>query len=297
MKAHRLELKRRIAIQKRTIAELDAHTRLEHLDLVKLQKLSLRKLFITVLGDMEERLEKERQEYLFAVLEGQAAKRSLKAMLYEQKILNRKLNELKGIEKKVERLLKRAEIKALIKDSKTAKHVKSINAEILQIHSMVGEIKEANKAGDVAKKWLHELGDSISKFESWGGNLVLSQSYHGKGRNSSYLKKREVDRSKGLIFKCQGALNRFNNELSDFSSELNFDSTDHLEVIHDFLNIFLDNLITDWIVREQIYSSLHAAEMIYDKVSRIQQMLIHEMESMKVKMNELQKKKIQLLLK
>lgn len=288
------KLTAQISGKEKQLALLSRKAHKEYNDIEQMKKLGLRKLFTALLGDFEARLEKERQDYLLAVIEVQSKESELQALVYQKEVLLAEVKKLPRLEKELKVLLKRMEISKTAKEADDGRKIIAINLQILKIHAYIGEIKEADTAGEKAKKYLVKLHKTIGQFIYWGD---LNQRYHGKGRNSSYVKKMEVDRSKGILFKCKGALDRFEYELEDVSKDLTIEFTDHMEIIHDFLDIFLDNLITDWIVSQKLRSAFNAIDMVVDKVSRLQQMLGHQQEKRELLIESQEKEKLRLLLK
>jgi len=58
--------------------------------------------------------------------------------------------------------------------------------------------------------------------------------------------------------------------------QFKLDYRNYIKSFSNFLEIFYDNLITDWVVKKNIDNTMHAMENIHDKVTRIHVMLENE---------------------
>jgi len=252
------------------IERLEQEKEKELEDVNRLEKMGLKR-------NPEEALEKERQEYLFAVMAYQAKQKELEAIHYQQKVLGVALEKLNGTSDKFEKVKKRLFFSAQLNDPKVEAELKKVKENILYLSSQKGEINEAKIAGSKGIQTLGKLRSELDKIDIWGTRDVdLIHKYHGKGNYSSYQKKKHVDRSKGLLFKALGALNRFQEELKDVSKSLGIDFNEHLEVLENFLDIFLDNLISDWIVKNEIVLAFKSIEIVDGKINRLLKMLDRE---------------------
>ena len=76
--------------------------------------------------------------------------------------------------------------------------------------------------------------------------------YDGGG----WLKHSAIDKAREMRHKVRHALIRFEEEVSDVYSKPLFDVDLRIERIDSFVDIFLDNLITDWVVQKKIKTAL-----------------------------------------
>ena len=79
---HLVNLEKRIKLQENEVLHLSRIMAEEEEDIHKLDKVGMHSLFQTILGNKKEALEKERQEYLMAVLKFQGAEKNLAALIY-----------------------------------------------------------------------------------------------------------------------------------------------------------------------------------------------------------------------
>jgi len=269
----------------------------EYLDIEGVEKKGLKSTFKSFLGTLEEALNKERQEYLLAVLNFQAHEREIAAVEFELNILSKKLIELGDVEKRFNKLKNRYFISFNLNNSSKGKKIRNIKEQIIKLNSSQAELREAHKMALKAEEGLEKLKTELEKIEFWGvPDSEKIMKYNGKGRFSSYKKKRFIDRTKSLTFKVNGILNRFDEELADVSNTLKIDFSGEINSIQEFLNIFFDNLITDWIVRHKINTAFMALDMIHDKILRIDQMLDFENERIEEAIKELMIKQTEIML-
>ena len=73
-------------------------------DINNLEKLGVKSIFYKVLGNKEEQLEKERQEYLQVTLQFKEIQNALKVIEYEKALLKKKLVVIDELEKELETL-------------------------------------------------------------------------------------------------------------------------------------------------------------------------------------------------
>ncbi len=85
----------------------------EHEDVLKLEKISAFSLFRNILGNHKEQLEKERQEYLKAVLEYNSIANEIELLRYEQELLKNKPKDTTNLKHQLDYYLKVKEQKIL----------------------------------------------------------------------------------------------------------------------------------------------------------------------------------------
>ena len=75
-------------------------------DMEELEKMRITSVFYKLLGSQDEQLEKERQEYLTVSIKHKELKKDIEILEYEYKIINSKVQEIGGLETKIEQLKK-----------------------------------------------------------------------------------------------------------------------------------------------------------------------------------------------
>ena len=144
----------------------------------------------------------------------------------------------------------------------------------MKLNGVLKEIKEANTAGNKALTYLERLRIELTKITEWGVSQQ-NLNYGGKGRNSTYKKKKYIDKTKVLTFNTAKQLDAYELELSDVTKTLKQDFSGEIDTLKSFLKIFFDNLITDWIVKDSIEVAFLSIEMIREKIRRTELTLDH----------------------
>ena len=220
-------------------------------DFEKLQELSLKGLFHKVLGNKEEQMEKEKQEYLAASLKYDEVKKELDLIDFEYKILSEKLNKLNGVSEQVASLSKAREQELLSENSSEGRRLQGIHEKVVQHKHMLEEVAEALQAGEEATKKLEGVLNYLGRARNWGQWDMMG----GKGRGGYHrqmMKQTNIDRARAGIHHAQHALRIFDREIRDvYGPQASLQLKIDLGSFNAFADIFFDNLITDWIIQNQ----------------------------------------------
>ncbi|MEM6965195.1 MAG: hypothetical protein AAF573_10530 [Bacteroidota bacterium] len=276
---HLHQLVRRVALQEKAVIRLQKIMEKEEGDLYKFDSKNLLTFFRKVLGDQLDQLEKERQEYLMAVLQVQDAEKKLKAMHYEKEVLQKQLSSLFRADEIFEKIFKETERGfELLLDKKTKAKLQAIQLRILNHEERIKEIRQAIGAGKKAEKVLLKIIEDLSQIKQWGNSFIPNNNtkIYGKGTASSRGKQKFIDLARKDAQRTHLLLERFELEILDVYKQFKIDYRGYLKSFENFLEIFYDNLITDWIVKKNVKNTIHTIETIHDKVVRILAMLENE---------------------
>lgn len=255
------QVEQSLAKKSQSVEALKEQLRREQVDVEKLEKLSLTRLFYSVLGSREQQVDKERQEMLAAQLKYQQAARALEDLQADRASLERQLAELRGVEEDYSALLARKE--ELLRQSRP-----EIAAQLLRLTEQVAngqaetrEIDEAIAAALGVHAALERVIASLESAEGWGTWDML-----GGGLLSTMAKHSEIDDARAAVEEVQSRMNRFNRELADVqrSMEVRID----IGPLDTFADFFFDGLIMDWVVQSKIQDSLAQAKQAQSKISR-----------------------------
>lgn len=252
-------------------------------DVEALESLSVKSLFVRFIGDLESRLDKERQEYLHAYLRH-------KAMIEEYHLLEKELITVRR--KKESITTKRKELKVL-KQRKSVKLKKvssiyfraitQIDKEIAVLNTALQRCTTAIKSGKTAITVLDKILRDLKQTIKWG------HAYHGRGRYSSMKKKSYIDKARKNVTLAKVAIDKYEILVERIFVDVNVKLS--LESFEHFVDDFLDNLITDWIIQKKIKNALQCLEMNVDKIIRHNYALDHEIHKLKDKISLLNRKK------
>ena len=260
----------------------------EYKDVHKLENLSLDRLFLKFLGNVEQQLEIERQEYLEAILNLREAQESVKLMEFEKKVLEEKLEKFPKLQEEIDVLVTLREREITATNHPLRNEIIGLNIAYDGCIILNREIYEAKIEGAKVKlnidkvikdlRWLREK-------ESWSAAITP---------NSSQRKIFSRIHSQFLDLKMN--LYRFEDELKDIYKYKKINLSHELDQLPMMTQSFYSNLISDWILRQKIYHSLFQFEAILDRVNRLFQSLNYEEKRNKSRMEALEKEKRELII-
>lgn len=224
----------------------------EKQDVERLENLSLKALFATILGSREDQIEKERQEYLLAEMKTRQIGKVVDALNQDADRLNYELGRLEHVDEEYAAALKEKEKYLMENNQAAARGIMDASEEIAAKLSEINEIEEALSAGHSVLNGLNQVVDNLQQARNWGTWDML-----GGGLISSLVKHDRIDDARDSVEHVQVELLRFKRELADVhqSSELKVDITS----LERFADLFLDGLIIDWVVQSKINQSLEEA--------------------------------------
>lgn len=248
----------------------------EEKDVDKLEQLSLTGLFAAVLGTKEEKLEKERQDYLAAKLKYDASQKLIHDLKNEVSMLGEQMAPLKNIEEKYQQLLKRKEEVLKTKQGTTSRELFIIAEEEGRLASRGKELQEAEEAAQEVMQSLDDLLGTLNSAANWGVWDML-----GGGLISTAIKHSKIDDAREQIIVVQRNLNRLERELTDIKiyTDLGID----IGALASFADYFFDGLITDWVVQSRINEAEKRTKELQEQVG----VICH---SVKSQLNEVMKK-------
>lgn len=263
----------------------------EYKDVTEIEGLSMKSLFAKVLGSKEKQIEKERQEYLQASLKYNDFKKQVEVLEYERDLLKKKIIDIKLHENKLEALKKKREKELLRSNSAQGKQLMKIVYEIDELIRYRKEVIEAVDAGNDSKTELNKLIAYLKKAKDWGSWDMASSN----SRHSSYYKKGAIDNAQKSAHYTQRQLNRFQQELYDVGLR-NQEFEINIGSFNTFMDIFFDNLISDWVIQQKVKNALGNVELTKDKVIRLVQDLVNKHNQINKELEVLIGAKDQLLL-
>ena len=230
------------------VAELEQTKMDEQEDVERLEGGSLAAFFYSVVGKMDEKLDKERQEAYMASVKFDAAVRQLETVEYEIEKSEKELEELQGCEERYEQLLKeKLEILKSATDS-VAAEILQLEESILHINNQKREIEEAVSAGDQALKVAKDVQSSLKSADGWSTFDML-----GGGWIASMAKHEHLDEAQHKVELLQIKLRKFRTELADV--KISADMKVSIDGFTRFADFFFDGLFMDWMVADQISQS------------------------------------------
>ena len=228
------------------VQQLKEETYQEQLDVDKLENFSAAKLFAQIMGNLDERLEKERSELYAAALRYDSARQELHAVEADLAARREALSLLGNCEAEYGRLLE-ARARELRQDpqSPAARRLLALEERQAQLASREKELQEAIQAGYNALSDISSIESALSSAEGWGTWDVF-----GGGLISDMAKYSHLDDAQQQINGLQRSLSRFRTELADVDIRTGIQI--EVDSFLRFADYFFDNIFTDWAVLDRI---------------------------------------------
>lgn len=253
------------------LKELESILSKQSNDIQKLEKVSILSLFRKILGNPEKAIDREKQDYLLAVMKYNECKASIEALKNEQTLLRNVQSGLFGLEKRLENLIKQKDSRINLDNPGVAKQIAQLDQRMLSHKEKLKELDEAIQAGERINIALRDIIKDLRDAVGWG-----PLNYGGKGKYSTYKKKRFIDKASSEIVQVNALFLKFEEELHDVSKHYHLDYKNDIHYYQDFLDTFINNLITDYVVRKKIKNSLAGVEATLDRVEMTILTLQHE---------------------
>ena len=251
----------------------------EERDVQRLEANGLSSFFFNMMGNKEERLEKERRE-------AYEAKMKYDSALYQLNSVNSLITRLEAQLKEIEQYEKEYEIKlneqiTLLKESNP--ELLKMQEAIFTCKHMQKELQEAINAGEDALDIADEVAERLDRARGWSTMDML-----GGGLITDMAKYSHLDEAEYLIQQLQAQLGRFKSELADvkLTLQLNINIDSFLRMA----DYFFDNVFTDFAVMDKI---TRAQDQIYNVGGQIDAIINKLMVSLEVereKESQLQEK-------
>lgn len=285
------ELSNDINQARKDMVGLEKMVQKEYEDVENLEKLGMKALFHKVLGNQEAQLEKERQEYLQVSLKYDQVRKSIELLEFEQNILQKKSGSISAIEKRLNELSLMQEKELINLDGPGAMEIRKINGQIESQQRLKIDVNEAVKAGAKSLECIDGVVAGLQQAHNWG-------QWDMSGRNpmSNHLKYTAIDKAKDWAYEANRQLKIFEKELLDVYRNIPEEFQLHLDSFNRFIDVFFDNLITDWIIQQKIYNALNNTLNIRDKVVRMLKTLETENPRIDKNVEELEISKKQFIL-
>lgn len=260
----------------------------EQADVEKLEGKSLANYFFNVIGKLDEKLDREREEAYGAKVKLDAAERELAGIEEDIREIQSQLSGVRIAEKQYQEALekKRTELKA--GETEVADQILELEEKIAALEAQKREIKEAISAGysarSMADRILMELDDADG-WNTWdlvgGGGIITHMAKHS-----------HLDAAQDLVQELQSLLRRFKTELADIQISANMQV--NVDGFLRFADFFFDGLFADWAVGDRINQSRSSVQRTRDriaetlgKLSSMETFADQQIASLKAKLDEL----------
>ena len=258
------EVERLLSQEVTRLDGLDVQFAREKRDVQRLEGLSLGSIFYTVLGDKEQRLDRERQEFLAAKLQRDQCQYAISSLELDLADLKYKLSALGNLDSAYQALLERKEKILLSSENDLSHQLLDITGLQANLQADRKELQEAVGSGQTVLTILDGVINSLNSAEGWGNWDML-----GGGMLADLAKHSKIDDARDQVHLAQELLRRFQRELADIQSAESF--LIDISSFDTFVDFFLDSLIVDWIVQSKIHNSLERTTQVRQRVKAILQ--------------------------
>ena len=245
-------------------------------DVRKLESLGLRSLFNKILGNLEEQLEKEKQEYLLAVIDHNSVKEEIEILKYEKDILQNKYRSHQKLDSELDGLIKKKEFLLKSYDSNFTKTLFQKESELGRYKLLVQKKEQLKSKAEQAKEVLNQILKQLEQVIDWPPS--------GKGKYASYAKKKYIDVARSKAVQAKVRLD----EYIDLSSKLLRTETVNNDIseFENFLDHFYENLITDYVVKSHLEKTMDNIEDSLEDLSRAQQSVDVDLTALKTNISK-----------
>lgn len=187
----------------------------EESDVAALEGLSLTGMFYSILGSKDERLEKERQQFLAAKLKFDQAVAVAEDIVSEISRIHNKLASVDGAESQYEAVVKEKGEFLTATESEIAGKLLELSERIIDRGSQKKELQEAIQAGESALQAVEQIQRTLASAANWGALDMF-----GGGILATMAKHSKMDAAKEQARQAQALLLRFQEELADADERL-----------------------------------------------------------------------------
>lgn len=262
IEAKRKELEAQKKELEAKVSELRTVMLNEQDDVTKLEGRSLTAFFYYVIGKMDDKLSKEREEAYAAAIKHDSAVGELNAVETDIKKFGIQLYELRNCEFEYKKLLEQKQEALKQAGTPEAAELLAIEENIASLNSQQKEIKEAISAGMRARSIIESIEKHLSDAEGWGTWDML-----GGGLLTDLAKHSHLDEAQKKIEELQIQLRRFKTELADV--KISADVHISIDGFLRFADYFFDGLIADWTVMDKISQAQSEVESVKRKVENM----------------------------
>lgn len=262
----------------------------EKKDVDNLESFSISYLYYKIKGSIDEKLSKEKLEFLEAQARYLEKEDYLNRLTSNKKQILKDISDIGNIDLKYDDLLNSSAEYILKFNSEKSEKVSSILNKLKATSLELKEIQEALIEGDKLIPYIDKAISNLNSAQNWGIYDMMGGDFI-----ATMAKRSKMDDASKSINSIKVMLNRYNSELKDLSNEINVNlNLDSMSGLFDYL---FDNFFTDYFVQGKINSALDSTKSLKSKVNNIQsnltnkaQIYIKEIEVLKKDLeNELKK--------
>jgi len=244
------------------LAVLEKYLFKEDKDLERVENKGFTHLFYSLIGRLDEKIDKEQREAFSARMKYDQAKLDLAGIGKDLRDLTSERLQYTDCEQKYADLYEQKKAQLLQSGSDTAIQIAESTAQLQAVKINVKEIQEAITAGIASQDSLNEVLHSLSKAEDWGTWDLM-----GGGLLCDLAKHSDIDDAQTEAQQSQYLLRQFRTELVDV--KINSDLRIEVGSFAKFADFFFDGLFADWCMQSQINDSQANVESVEKQVEDV----------------------------
>ena len=283
------ELREQQSVLKDRVNELSWQKDKEQMDVSRLEGRSLANFFYQVVGKMDDKLTKEKQEAYEAAVKYDVAYSELQSVEAELRMKELEYGKVRRSNERYQEVLKEKQEAVKLSGVPEAAQILRLEAQITSLEVQAKELQEAVSAGQSAERIAEGILKSLSSAESWGTWDLL-----GGGIIADAVKHSHLDEAQEQVERLQEALRRFKTELADV--EIIADMQVNIDGFLRFADYFFDGLFADWTVMNRISDAQGQVQKVKGQISGVLGKLNAASASVKAEQNSA-KSKLQELVK
>ena len=251
VRQHLDELNKRLDTEQAALNVMEKTLAKEQRDVETLEREGLTTMLRKFIGDREEKLEKEREEYLKASLRYNELYKSVQLIRYELDLLARKEANEEIVKNRIDVQLKMREKEIMELDPATGEELKNLLEQTDRLTRYAVQVEEAFVAGNDSLTFVRAAERHLLDAQSWG-----QRDMWGGRHGSSHMKHQSINEAKSMANQARHALIKFGHELKDVYKEVQLKVNMDIEEFGKFGDIFFDNIISDYLAQQKINKSL-----------------------------------------
>lgn len=244
------------------VSELKTNMLEEQADVDRLEGRSLTAFFYNVIGKMDEKLDKEREEAYAARVKYDAAVRELEGVENDLSRYEYEQSTLQGCASKYEAVLQKKADEIKASGSPKGEEIFRLEERKVFLESQKKELQEAVNAGNKALNTTEQVLSKLDSAEGWGTWDLL-----GGGLIADLAKHSSLDEAQEAIEQLQSQLRSFRTELSDVIIQA--DIQVNVDGFLRFADYFFDGLFADWAVLDKINDSQKQVENTKKQIEEV----------------------------
>ena len=246
----------------RRVISLRVAFREEQADVEKLEGRSLANYFYQVVGRLDEKLTKERQEAYAAKVKLDAAERELTGIEADMDEIRAQLAEVRIAREQYGFALERKRSELKQSGTPAAEQILDMEEKLASLEAYKKELREAINAGSSARGTADQVLRELDKADNWN----TWDMFGGDGLITQMAKHSHLDSAQDLTEELQRKLRRFKTELADV--QITADTQVNIDGFLRFADYFFDGLFVDWTVGNRIKESRSSISSTKDQISR-----------------------------